>query len=88
MGGVRSPTGRDEVPPRLAHFRGTEIRLIKREPALHLHNLDYKTVETRMAKHLCKKCSLCGEPVMAGCFSMHCREKGDAGHLALEVMES
>jgi hypothetical protein len=82
VGGVTSPTGRT-----VKHWSSVEFRVLpQRGPVHHPHKADVASVEMRAAKRLCEKCALCGEPVMALFFSLHCREKGDANHLALEVM--
>lgn len=83
----------------MRHWSSMEIRVLPREDPVYpvhfmgalerlLRKTDFVPIEMRMAKRLCEKCSLCGEKVMPLLFSLHCKEKGDPNHLALEVLET
>ncbi len=83
MGGLRSPTGRLIGAPSFP--KNTEVRFLPRRdpyPSFHFGiRADYAALE-------CKKCRACGELVLNMCLAFHCRQKNDAAHLALEVMET
>ena len=95
MGGVSSPTGRNPSRMALADLKEPlgEVRVLPRDPSPPVHRFvridaDYAGLEARAMAALCGKCPACGTLVMKMFLAKHCREKDDAVHLALEVLES
>jgi hypothetical protein len=67
------------------------VRLIEREKPVYIR-ADFAALEARVvsmwSSQILAKCGACGDYFLRQCLVRHCREKGDANHLALEVMGS
>lgn len=89
MGGLRSPTGRPSEPLKLGEPLKIKLLPAMEEPYHSYVMMGYAALEARMmASLLLVCCKACGEMVQQGCTMLHCRDRKDAAHLALEVMES